>query len=67
MPKIKRMGKNNHPKNIIIPLKNIKISIKSPISIKILLTIAPKILEIKLEAKASKYLPISKPRPYDHL
>ena len=61
------MGKTNHPKKIEIPAKIIKISNNNPIIIKKNLKIAPKIREIKLETKASKYFPISNPLPYDHL
>jgi hypothetical protein len=60
-------GKINQPKNTITPRKIIKTSTKSPIIIKINLTIAPRTREIKLEKKTSKYLPMSKPLPYDHL
>jgi len=62
-PAIKRAGKTSQPKNTIIPPRIIKISAKSPIKIKKLLRIAPKIRKIKLEKKASKYLPASKPFP----
>ena len=61
------MGKTNHPKKIEIPAKIIKISNNNPIIIKKNLKIAPKIREIKFEKNASKYFPISKPLPYDHL
>lgn len=56
-------GNTNHPKKIIAPAKIMKISAKSPIKIKKLLIITPKIREIKLEKKASRYLLISKPLP----
>jgi hypothetical protein len=56
-------GNTSHPKKIIAPAKIIKISTKNPINIKKLLTTAPKIREIKLEKKASRYLLISKPLP----
>ncbi len=62
-PAIKRAGKISQPKNTIIPAKIIKASAKSPIKIKKLLRIAPKIRKIKLEKRASKYFPISKPFP----
>jgi len=62
-PAIKRAGKISHPKKIIIPPKNMKISIKRPITIKIILIIAPKMREIKLEKNASRYLGMSRPRP----
>ena len=61
------MGRTNHPKKIEIPAKIIKISNNNPIIIKKNLKIAPKIREIKFEKNASKYFPISKPLPYDHL
>ena len=55
------MGNINHPKNTKKPAKIIKISTKTPIKIKKILIIAPKIREIKFEKKTSKYIPISKP------
>jgi len=62
-PAIKRAGKTNQLRNTIAPAKMIKISTKTPTNIKKLLKTAPKIRKIRLEKKASKYLPISKPRP----
>jgi hypothetical protein len=43
------------------PAKTINISTKIPKNIKILLIIAPKNLESKLEKKVSIYFPIAKP------
>lgn len=59
-PYIKKAGRNNQLKNTIIPIKNIKISIKRPTIIKINLTIAPITRENKLEKKVSRYPLISK-------
>lgn len=61
------MGNTNHPNNIITPAKIIKISAKSPIKIKKLLRIAPKIRKIKLEKEASRNFPTSNPLPRETL
>ena len=62
-PAIKKAGKISQPKKTIIPIKIIKISARKPIKIKKLLKMVPKIREIKLEKKASRYLLASKPLP----
>jgi len=58
---IKRIGKTIQPKNNIAPAKIIKTSAKTPIIIRKILKTAPKIREIKLEIKTSKYFPTSNP------
>ncbi len=57
-PAINKIGNTNHPKNIIIPVKIIRISIKSPIKIKKTLNINPITRENKLETKTSNHFPI---------
>jgi hypothetical protein len=60
-PAIKIPGPINQPIKITAPAKNIKISTKIPKIIRKILKTAPKIREVKLEIKTSKYFPISNP------
>lgn len=62
-PAIKIAGKTSQLIKTMTPAKSIKISTKIPAIIKNVLKIAPIIRKIKLEKAASKYLPISNPRP----
>ena len=49
------------------PIRIIKTSTKSPVKIRAILIIAPKVREIKLEIRASNHLFISNPLPGCHL
>lgn len=61
-PKISKAGRTSQPTRIKSPAKIVKISAKIPRKIRKILKTAPKIREIKLEKKTSKYFPRSNPR-----
>lgn len=66
-PAIKRAGNINQLMNTAIPARIMKTSAIKPITITKLFIIAPKILKIKLEKRASRYFGRSKPLPLETL